>query len=122
MNLKELVQDIIDKKGVKAVFGDPIVKDQATIIPVAKLSIHGCGCDRDAKEPAGKRRKNPVKNGEKTCQGLAVKTMPLGYIEIRRGNVRFIEIMDKTKVIQAGIMLSGLALFLLARLVGERYR
>lgn len=48
--------------------------------------------------------------------GMGVKTIPLGYIEIRQGRIRFVEIVDKGKLLQTGLLLGGLALFLLARL------
>jgi uncharacterized spore protein YtfJ len=114
MNLKEVIQEITDKSGAKAVFGEAYVKDRVTFIPVAKMSIHACGCDRDAQagvkaEGAGKKKKGP-------CMGMGVKTIPLGYIEIRQGRIRFVEIVDKGKLLQTGLLLGGLALFLLARL------
>jgi uncharacterized spore protein YtfJ len=120
MNLKEVIQEITDRSGVKAVFGEAYVKDRITFIPVAKVSIHACGCDRDAQaggngqaEGAGRKKKGP-------CIGVGVKTTPLGYIEIRQGRARFVEIVDRTKLMQAGLILGGLALFLLARLARRK--
>jgi uncharacterized spore protein YtfJ len=116
MNLKEVIQEITDKNGAKAVFGEAYVKDRVTFIPVAKVSLHACGCDRDAQaggkgqaEGAGRKKKGP-------CMGVGVKTIPLGYIEIRQGRARFVEIIDKGKLLHTGLLLGGLALFLLARL------
>ena len=116
MNLKEVIQEITDKSGAKAVFGEAYVKDRVTFIPVAKMSIHACGCDRDAQagdksqaEGASRKKKGP-------CIGVWVKTNPLGYIEIRQGRARFVEIVDRGKLLQSGLLLGGLALFLLARL------
>jgi uncharacterized spore protein YtfJ len=114
MNLKEVIQEITDKSGAKAVFGEPYVKDRVTFIPVARVSIHACGCDRDPQaggkgEGAGKKKKGP-------CMGVGVKTIPLGYIEIRQGRARFVAIVDKSKLLHTGLLLGGLGLFLLARL------
>ena len=114
MNLKEVIQEITDKSGVKAVFGEAYVKDRVTFIPVAKVSIHACGCDSDAQaggkgEGVGKKKKGP-------CMGVGVKTTPLGYIEVRQGRARFVKIADRGKLLQRGLILGGLALFLLARL------
>jgi len=117
MNLKEVIQEITDKSGAKAVFGEAYVKDRVTFIPVAKVSIHACGCERDAQaggngqtEGAGRKKKGP-------CLGVRVKTIPLGYIEIRQGKARFVEIVDRTKLLQTGLILGGVALFLLSRIV-----
>jgi uncharacterized spore protein YtfJ len=116
MNLKEVIQEITDKSGTKAVFGEAYVKDRVTFIPVAKVSIHACGCERDGQaggkgqaEGAGKKKKGP-------CMGVGVKTTPLGYIEVRQGRARFVAIVDRSKLLQTGLLLGGLALFSLARL------
>jgi uncharacterized spore protein YtfJ len=120
MNLKEVIQEITDKSGAKAVFGEAFVKDRVTFIPVAKMSIHACGCGRDPQAEgqgraagAGKKKKGP-------CLGVGVKTTPLGYIEIRQGRARFIGIVDRGRVMQTGLLLAGLGLFLLARLARDK--
>ena len=119
MNLKEVMQEITEKSGAKAVFGPAFVKDRVTFVPVARVSIHACGCDRgpqageNGRESAGRKKKGP-------CMGVAAKTTPMGYIEVRQGKACFVEIADKGKILQAGIILGGLALFLLARLAGSR--
>lgn len=118
MNLKEVIQEITAKSGAKAVFGEAYVKDRVTFIPVAKVSIHACGCDHDAQaggkaEGANKKKKGP-------CMGVGVKTIPLGYIEIRQGRARFVEIVDRTRLMKTGLFLGGFALFLLARLARSK--
>lgn len=115
MNVKEAIQEITDKSGAKAVFGEAYVKDRVTFIPVAKVSIHACGCERDGQDGgksggAGKKKKGP-------CLGVGVKTIPLGYIEIRQGRARFVEIVDRGKLLQTGLLLGGVALFLFSRIV-----
>jgi uncharacterized spore protein YtfJ len=114
MNLKEVIKEITEKSGAKAVFGEAYVKDRVTFIPVAKVSVHACGCGRDEQagnkgDAAGGKKKGP-------CMGVGVKTTPLGYIEIRQGRACFIEIIDRGKLMQTGLFLGGLGLFLLARL------
>jgi uncharacterized spore protein YtfJ len=102
------------------VFGPAYVKDRVTFIPVAKVSIHACGCDRDEQaggkgqaEGAGRKKKGP-------CMGVGVKTTPLGYIEVRQGKACFVEIIDRTKLMRAKFFLGGLTIFLLARLIRSR--
>jgi uncharacterized spore protein YtfJ len=117
MNLKEVMQEISDRSGAKAVFGQAHVKDGVTFIPVAKVSVRAWGCDRDAQAEGGKREaKGADKKKKGPCLGVAVKTVPLGYIEVRKGKARFVEIVDRTNLMRAGLLLGGLALFLLARL------
>lgn len=119
MNLKEVIQEITEKSGARAVFGQAYVKDRVTFIPVARVSIHACGCDRDGQaggkgEGAGKKKKGP-------CLGVGVKTIPLGYIEIRQDRAHFVEIVDRGKLMQTGLILGGLGLFLLARLAKGKW-
>jgi len=113
MNLKEVMQQITDKSGARAVFGEAFVKDKVTFVPVAKVSIHACGCD--AQPGTRGRAEGGKKKGP--CMGVGVKTIPLGYIEIRQGRARFVEIVDRGRLMQAGLLLCGLGLFFLARLV-----
>jgi uncharacterized spore protein YtfJ len=120
MNLKEVMQEISDSSGAKAVFGPAYVKDRVTFIPVAKVSVHACGCDRDAQTDAKGRAESAGRKKRGPCMGVSVKTVPLGYIEVRQGKARFLEIVDRGKIVQAGIILGGLALFLLSRLARRR--
>jgi uncharacterized spore protein YtfJ len=113
MNLSEVIQEISDKSGAKAVFGPAYVKDKVTFIPVARVTLRACGCDRDPQ--AGAKGEDRKKKGP--CMGVTVKTTPLGYIEVRQGRARFVEIVDRTGLMKAGLLLGGLGLFLLARLL-----
>jgi uncharacterized spore protein YtfJ len=109
MDLKEIMREITEKSGAKAVFGAAYVKDRVTFIPVAKVSIHACGCEGQEKEGAAKKKKGP-------CMGVGVKTVPLGYIEIRQGKARFVEIVDRNKLMHTALIVGGVGLFLIARL------
>ena len=115
MNLEEVIREITDKSGAKAVFGEAYVKDRVTFIPVAKVCIRACGCDRGAQ--AGGKNEGAEKKKKGPCLGVGVKTTPLGYIEIRRDRARFVEIVDRGKLLQGGLILGGLALFLFSRIV-----
>ncbi|MCX6556781.1 MAG: hypothetical protein NTW95_05030 [Candidatus Aminicenantes bacterium] len=115
MDLKEIMREITEKSGAKIVFGEAYVKDRVTFIPVAKVSIHACGCGRA--EPAGKERVEKAAGKKKgPCMGVGVKTVPLGYIEIRQGKARFVEIVDRSKLMHTALIVGGVGLFLLARM------
>jgi uncharacterized spore protein YtfJ len=115
MNVKEVMQEITAKSGAKAVFGEAFVKDRVTFIPVAKVAIHACGCDNDPQAGGKRQAKDTGRKKKGPCLGVSVKSTPLGYIEIRQGKARFIEIVDRTTFLKAGFLLAGLSLFLLAR-------
>lgn len=130
-DVKALIAEVAEKLGktadVKAAFGDPVEVEGVTIIPVASVSCkgaggggkgaheEGAGHQEDAEEDTG-----PACKGAGGGGGINVFSQPVGYIEVSDGRARFVEIVDKTKLISkmipiAGIAMGMLGLFLLFR-------
>ena len=124
MNPTELIASVkegIEKTAnVKAVFGEPYTTAEGmTIIPVATVkyaagggSGNGTGRmrhSRDSEEEGG---------GSGIGLGLRVTSTPLGYIEIRDDEARFVDITDKTKMMLGGVVVLGLALITMAKVIG----
>jgi uncharacterized spore protein YtfJ len=119
MELNEIMQQIADKSGAKVAFGEPFVRDRVTFVPVARVAIRACGCGRP--EPAGKEKAEKAAGKKKgPCMGVGVKTFPIGYIEIRQGKARFVEIVDRGGLLRTAIVVGGIGLFLLARLAMKK--
>ncbi len=111
MQLDETIKIVAAKieqaGGVKASFGDPIREAGLTIIPVASVMMRGGGGGGKSGE------EGEIKNkGKGIGMGLTAKTVPVGFIEVKEGGARFVEIIDKTRVAIAGLALGGLAMLL----------
>jgi uncharacterized spore protein YtfJ len=119
MNAKEIIKEFTEKiqknATAKAVFGEPVEKGKITVIPVATISIRGCGGggldnrkdgDSDSKTKAGGMG-----------LGINAKAVPAGFIEIDGENARFVEIVQQSKIVMAGIALGAFAVFSLTRMI-----
>jgi uncharacterized spore protein YtfJ len=115
MDAKELIKEVAgmiqENANVEAVFGKPYEKGNITIIPVSKVSITGGGCGCSGKEE-NHNRENPLGGG----LGVIAKTTPVGYIEIDNEGARFVEIIQQSKIILAGMALGAFTVFSLTRL------
>ncbi|MGH3377312.1 MAG: spore germination protein GerW family protein [Actinoallomurus sp.] len=84
--IERLAEKLGGKASVSAVFGEPVVSEGITIIPVAKAGF-GVG----AGVGGGKRSTGTAQGGG---GGGGVSAAPLGYIEIKDGNAVFTPIRD----------------------------
>ncbi len=116
----DLVERLAERLGaranVAAVFGEPVVQDGVTVVPVAKVRWGfggGGGCSGDA--PGIEERLNSGSGG-----GGGVTASAVGFIEIRGGQAQFRPIKDPAAlwpVILAGGFASLFVLSGLRRLV-----
>ncbi len=91
---------------VKTVYGEPVVAEGKTIIPVAKVAYcFGVG--------SGPARKNEGQTeGEKAGgMGGGVRAKPIGVVEITKEGTKFIPIDERGKL--AGVLLLGFILGIL---------
>ncbi|MBC8525592.1 MAG: hypothetical protein H8D22_01775 [Candidatus Cloacimonetes bacterium] len=122
MEIKKLIAEIkenIEKTAnIKSIFGDTKKVDNVSIIPVASIQFQGGGgggfgemegkpekesetleeVETDENKKRGKGRK-----GKGGGMGMKVDVNPVGYIEIKDDNAKFVEIIDKTKLIIKGM-------------------
>jgi uncharacterized spore protein YtfJ len=78
--LEKLVEKVGGKASVQAVFGDPIVRNGTTVVPVAKVRWGfggGAGTGTSPSDAAG-----GVSSGSGTGGGGGVTAEPIGYLEI----------------------------------------
>jgi uncharacterized spore protein YtfJ len=84
--LERLAEKLGSKASVSAVFGEPVVCDGITIIPVAKVGFgFGAGAGR------GKKNAEIAQGGG---GGGGASAAPMGYIEIKGGSAVFKPIRD----------------------------
>ena len=113
MSIQEYFRTITERlqnsASVKTVYGEPIVAEGKTVIPVARVAYAFCTCSRPEKRNEADRQMEAEKFGG--CGGGGVAARPVGVVEITKEDTRFIPIDEKTRL--AGALLVGLFLGLL---------
>lgn len=121
MDAKEIIATLSERAqetaNVNVVFGEPMEYGDTIIIPVAKIKIGGGGGGGRGR---GKRAVGADEDAMESGMGLGIQiaTTPLGYIEVKDGNARFVNIVDANKMAAGGMMVAGLALLVIMRAIG----
>ncbi|MGD1996098.1 MAG: spore germination protein GerW family protein [Anaerolineae bacterium] len=108
--LFDIVGDLREKAQVNAAFGEPIVAEERTVIPVAEIGYGfglGFGSADEGEEPRG--------SAGGAGSGGGVRARPLGVIEITREGIDVKPLLDEQKVALAGVLLTGWIVFWVAR-------
>ena len=104
MNILEGFQSILDRLGnsasVKNVYGEPIVAEGKTIIPVAKVGygfgggsgMNKCGAGREGAQDEG------------LGFGGGLGAAPVGVVEVSKDHTRFIPFSQRKKLLGALIL------------------
>ncbi len=123
MSTKELVdaavEHIYTRAGVKTVYGEPVVVDGKTIIPVAKVAYGFGGGAGSKKAPASAAGKEaPAKTGEGAGGGVAAK--PVGVVEVTDEETKFVAFGQTKKLAWAAAVGSAVGVLLGLLLGGRR--
>lgn len=120
--LLDAFADLREKADVNTCFGTPVTIEGRTVIPVAKVAYgFGMGVGRGIAT-----EEDPEETNDGAGGGGAggVMAHPLAAVEVTPEGVRVDPIVDKQKVVLAGILLSGWLVFWLAqvliRIFGQR--
>lgn len=111
----EIIENIKKAAGVNAVFGEPIKAGNKLIIPVAKVKLGGGGGGGGGGHKPGSENPDKKRSGFGLGFGLAVKSRPIGYIEIKDDKVRFVHIIDKAGIVLAGLSVLALSIWALGK-------
>jgi uncharacterized spore protein YtfJ len=108
MSFQQYFQSIIDRlqggANIKTVYGDPIVAEGKTIIPVAKVAYcFGAGIAPGLSSL--KEEEQRAEQVERTGMGGGLRARPLGVVEITKEETKFIPIDERGKL--AGMLLIG---------------
>ena len=104
--LQSLKESILTQANVKAVYGEPIVAQGKTVVPVAKI-VYGYGAGAGS---AGVR--DSKAQGEGGGGGGGARAIPIGVIEISDQQTRFVPISDRKKLTGAVVVGIGLGMWL----------
>ncbi|WP_228645331.1 spore germination protein GerW family protein [Microtetraspora sp. AC03309] len=113
MDIIEMLEQAQDKPTVTRVFGEPIVRDGVTVIPVARVAGGGGG---------GSGRQEGDNPGEGVGGGFGLGATPAGVFVIKDGDVRWQPVVDVNKLIVGGQVIVVVALLTLRTIVRLRAR
>jgi len=117
--LLDSLADMREKANVNACFGEPVVAEGRTIIPVAEV-VYGFGMGAGHGPLAGEEAPEEEAPEEAGVAGGGgggggVRARPLAVIEVTPEGTWVESILDEQKVALAGVLLVGWAVFWLAR-------
>jgi uncharacterized spore protein YtfJ len=123
MSTKELVDAAVEhlhtRAGVKTVYGEPVVVDGKTIIPVAKVAYGFDGGSGSKKARAGEAGKEaPARTGEGVGGGVAAK--PMGVVEVTDEETKFVAFGQTKKLAWAAALGSAFGVLVGLLLGGRR--
>lgn len=114
--LERLAERLGGKASVTAVYGEPVVCEGVTVIPVAKV---GFGFGGGAGKESG-----AAKTGEGGGGGGGAEARPLGFIEVKDGTAVFRPIRDPwvDVIVPLAALVAGTAAPRIARAIRRRRR
>ena len=113
VQITELMGQMQDSTTVKRVFGEPIIQEGVTVIPVAKVASGGGG---------GNGRQEGDRPGEGSGGGFGIGATPTGVFVIRGGKVRWKPAIDVNRAIIGGQLVAVVALLTIRAVVRRRAR
>ena len=96
MAMDTVLGNLVERAGVKSVYGEPVTAGDVTVVPVARVAYgfgggQGTGHVRDERGPLG----------EGSGGGGGFVGKPVGYIEITPSQTRFVPINDRKRLAAA---------------------
>jgi uncharacterized spore protein YtfJ len=105
----------LDSARVANVFGDPIMQDGVTIIPVARVEGRGGGGGGRGPAQDGQTRRG--RGG-----GFGLSTKPAGVFVVTNGKVSWRPSVDVNKIIMGGQILAGITVLAVRSILRSRHR
>lgn len=118
--LKGISERLESSANVSTVYGEPIVVEGKTVIPVAKVRYGFGGGFGEGKSPSQDDPETNDAEGSGGGGGGGVEVTPIGIIEITSEEMRYISFEDSGRLIKAGFTLALIALFFFVRRLRRR--
>lgn len=125
------LEEMLEKLHAGAVFGEPVVEGEVTLIPLAEVTFgfgYGQGYGR-APKPAAEEGAGTEEEAEAAEEesaeggggggGAGGRVTPLGYVKITPEGVTFEETTNDTRIAMAGIALGAWAVFWVGRVLNS---
>ncbi len=113
--LLDTLREVVDNVAVGKVFGTPIERDGALVIPVAVIG-GGAGGGSGEAGPGAK----PDKQGTGMGAGLGIGAKPAGLYVLRNGKVQWHPAVDVNKIVIGGQLVLVAALLIVRSMVKTR--
>ena len=117
MDLKKLLSQPRDAATVGQVFGEPIERDGATVIPVAKVMGGGGGGESRGGRSDGDGGESGESSEVPIGGGFGFRAVPAGVYVIKDGQVSWEPAMDLNRVILGGQILGAIFIITVGWLV-----
>lgn len=98
----EAIEDMRDKASVSAVFGEPVVVGERTIIPVADIK-YGFGLGYGEGPAKSDEEEEPPVGSQGGGAGGGIAARPVAVLEITADGVYVKSVTDEGKIAMAGI-------------------
>jgi len=122
MSTKGLIDSAVEhlrtSASVKTVYGEPVIHDGKTIIPVAKVAYGFGGGSGKQPGPAGEGKGEAAETAAEGAGG-GVAAKPIGVVEIGGGETKFVSFGQTKRLAWVAAIGSGLGL-LLGLMLGRR--
>ena len=118
MAIQDLIKNISERiqtsASVKTVYGEPIVAEGKTIIPVARVR-YGFGGGSGTRGSDADSEEGEAATEMGGGGGGGVEVTPIGFIEVTQGETRYVSFEERRRIIRAVILGLLLGIFLLRR-------
>jgi uncharacterized spore protein YtfJ len=118
LNLETIVDRVDDSISARRVFGEPVIKDGVTVIPVARVMGGAGGGEGPAPttttgEPGSEAKSVPTLGG-----GFGLSARPAGVYVVKGDTVRWIPALDVNRVV-FGMQIVAIVLLLTIRSIAR---
>ena len=114
--LLERFEDFTGAASVEAVFGEPEVIGERTIIPIARVSYGlGFGFGRGEGPAAAEGEPGEKGAGGGGGGGGGVSAMPMAVLEVTPQGTRVVPILDITRIVTAGLLMVAWNVFFISK-------
>lgn len=108
-NISERLQSTAN---VRTVYGDPVVAEGKTILPIARVR-YGFGAGSGGRMVEGEKGHAPQEMGG--GGGGGVEVTPVGFVEVTPGETRYVMFDERRRIVRAVVFGMLVAVFLLRR-------